>query len=137
MKKDNTPDYDQEETKIFNRVPLEIIILSFAASIVAAFLFDIMTGLFVLVGGAVSAVIFLWVKSSLFKFFLFEKKKKILGSIVGNYIIRIVLIIVIFSIIIIFFSKRIFAFMAGFSTIIIVFFVETIAAFSRMKKWKD
>lgn len=126
-----------EERKILNRIPLEILLLSMAGTFISVFLFEVMTGLFVLAGGIVSATSFLWLKDSLSKFLLFNKKKKVLRSLLGNYLLRLILIIAVISIIIIFFSKKVFAFMIGFSTIIPVLFIEAIAALSRIKKWKN
>jgi len=58
-------------------------------------------------------------------------------SVLGGYLLRLLLIIAVFSIIIILFLNKIFAFMAGFSTIILVILGEAIAALPRMKKWKS
>lgn len=126
----------QEESKILHRVTREIIILSLAGALIISF-FSVSSGLFLLAGGLFSALSFYWLKDSFSKYFLFNKKKKMTRLLVGNYILRILLIIAVFSIIIIFFPKRIIAFVAGFSTIIIVFLAETVAMIPKMKKWKN
>lgn len=133
----NPPSLAPEDTRILQRIPLEIFILSLIGAFIAAFLFKVITGLFVLAGGMLSAASFLWLKSSLSKFLIHPNKKKILRSVLGSYLLRLLLIIAVFSIIIIFFSKKILAFMAGFSTIILVFLAEAIRTLSRMTKWKS
>ncbi len=133
----NPPSLAPEDTRILQRIPLEIFILSLIGAFIAAFLFKVTTGLFVLAGGMLSAASFLWLKSSLSKFLIHPNKKKMLRSVLGSYLLRLLLIIAVFSIIIIFFSKKILAFMAGFSTIILVFLAEAIRTLSRMTKWKS
>jgi hypothetical protein len=150
-----------EEEKILRRIPLEIIILSFVIALASIFLFNLLTALFILAGGAFSALSFTWLKTSISKLFFLQNgdrhlyvkkgdrhlkeeepvpffdKKKALRSALVLYGIRIVLIIAIFFIIIFFFSRNIIAFIAGFSTVVPVFLVEAIVALSRMKKWKN
>jgi len=125
-----------EEEKILRRIPLEIIILSFVLALGSSFLFNPITALFILAGGAFSALSFTWLKQALTKFLL-SGKKKALRSALALYGIRLVLIIAIFFIIIFFFSRNIIAFVAGFSMVVPVFLVEAIVALSRMKKWKS
>jgi hypothetical protein len=146
---------NSEEEKILRRIPLEILILSFAVALASIFLFNPLTALFVLAGGAFSALSFTWLKTSISRLLLLEHekkgdrhlkekepvpffdKKKALRSALVLYGIRLVLIIAIFFIIIIFFSRNIIAFIAGFSAIVPVFLAEAIVALSRMKKWKN
>ncbi len=125
-----------EEEKILRRIPVEIIILSFVIALGSIFLFRPTTALFVLAGGAFSALNFIWLKQSLTKFLLFGKKKALRSALI-HYGIRLVLIIAIFSIIIFFFSRNIIAFVAGFSAIVPVFLAEAVVGLSRMKKWKS
>ena len=127
----------QEEAKILNRIPREIILVAFLGALLVAVFFNIITSLFVFAGGIVSAASFVWLKDSLTRFFQLKKKGKILISVILSYILRLVLIMAVFSIIIIFFSNKIFAFIGGFSAIIIVLLAEAIAAFSRIKEWKN
>jgi len=126
----------QEEKKMLQRIPVEIILLSLIGGLAVAFLFNTMTGLFVLAGGIFSAVSFSWLKSSLSRFLGYPNKNKMLRSVLVSYLLRLLLIIAVFSIIIILFSRKIFAFMAGFSIIILVILGETVGALSRMKTWK-
>jgi len=133
----NSSSFTEEETKTLQRIPLEVLLLSLIGAFVAAFLFNIVAGLFVLAGGFFSAASFFWLKNALSKLLIHPNKKKLLRSALWSYLLRLLLIIVVFSIIIIFFSKKIFAFMAGFSTIILVILAEAIRALPRIKKWKN
>ncbi len=125
-----------EEERILRRIPFEIIILSFALALGSNFLFSPRTALFILAGGAFSALSFTWLKQALTKFLLFGKKKALRSALV-LYGIRLILIIAVFFIIIFFFSRNIIAFVAGFSAIVPVFLVEAVVALTRMKKWKN
>jgi len=131
------PSFTQEEIKILKRIPKEILLLSLAGAFIALLLFNVVTGLFVLAGGIFSAASFIWLKNSLSKAFLYNDKKKVLKSLLGSYLLRLLLIIAVFSIIIILFSKNIFAFMAGFSTIILVFLAEAVVTLPKINKWKN
>ncbi len=125
-----------EEEKILRRIPVEILALSFVIALASIFLLNPLTALFILAGGAFSALSFIWVRQSLTKFLLFGKKKA-LRSALTLFGIRLLLIIAIFSIIIFFFSRNIIAFVAGFSAIVPVFLAEAVVGLSRMKKWKS
>ena len=125
-----------EEEKILRRIPVEILVLSFVIALASIFLFHPTTALFILAGGAFSALSFIWLKQALTKFLLLGKKKA-LRSALALYGIRLVLIIAIFFIIIFFFSRNIIAFVAGFSAIVPVFLAEAIVGLSRMKQWKS
>ena len=155
-----------EEEKILRRIPLEILILSFVMALGSIFLFNPLNALFVLAGGAFSALSFIWLKRSVSRLLLYKNekkgdrhlngkkeepvpffrgqspfflpdKKKALRSALALYGIRLVLIIAIFFIIIFFFSRNIIAFVAGFSAIVPVFLAEAVVALSRMKQWKS
>ena len=154
-----------EEEKILRRIPVEIFILSFVIALGSIFLFNPLTALFILAGGAFSALSFIWLKQSISRLLPikngdsslkkwrqekkgdrhlkkeepvpFFDKKKALRSALALYGIRLVLIIAIFFIIIFFFSRNIIAFVAGFSAIVPVFLAEAVVALSRMKQWKS
>ncbi len=141
-----------EEEKILRRIPVEIFILSFVIALASIFLFHLTTALFILAGGAFSALSFIWLKRSISRLLTikngdrhlkeeepvpFFDKKKALRSALALYGIRLVLIIAIFFIIIFFFSRNIIAFVAGFSAIVPVFLAEAVVALSRMKQWKS
>jgi hypothetical protein len=67
----------------------------------------------------------------------FPDKKKVLRSALALYVFRLVLILAIFFIIIFFFSKKVIAFVAGFSVMVPVFLAESVVALTRVKKWKS
>lgn len=137
MKTNDSAELTAEEEKILNRIPLEILLLASAGAVMAGFFLDIPAALFVLGGGVFAAGSFIWLKKTLSRLLGGEKNKKALRIILSSYLPRLLLIIGIFSIIIIFFSKLIFAFMAGFSAIVVVLFVEAVAGISKMTKWKN
>lgn len=143
-----------EEERILRRIPLEIAVLSFIIALFSLLFFSPLTALFILAGGAFSAVSFIWLKQNISKLILLknggspsEKKglspflppsfKKAILSTLLFYSLRLVLILAIFFIIIFFFSKNIIAFIVGFSTVVPVFMVEAAAMFIRLKKWKS
>ena len=125
-----------DDERILKRIPLEITALSVLIALVAAPLFDPLTALLVLAGGALAALSFLWLKQTITRF-LIPDKKKTLRMALPLYIIRIVLILGIFFIIIFFFSEKIIAFAVGFSIMLPVFLVEAALALSKMKQWKN
>ncbi len=156
-----------EEEKILRRIPAEILVLSFVIALISLFLLTPLTALFILAGGAFSALSFIWLKQAVSRLFLLKsgetgdiliKKgdrhlkeeepvpffrgqspflKKALRSALALYGIRLVLILAIFFIIIFFFSRNIIAFVAGFSTMVPVFLAEAVVGLSRMKQWKS
>lgn len=156
-----------EEEKILRRIPVEILVLSFVIALASLLLLNPLIALFILAGGAFSALSFIWLKQAVSRLFLlqsgetgknrdsslmekkgdrhlkegepvpFFNKKKALRSALALYGIRLVLILAIFFIIIFFFSRNIIAFVAGFSTMIPVFLAEAVAGLSRMKQWKS
>ena len=127
---------DSASTKILRRIPWEILALSAALAVGAWLLYDPGTALFTLWGGILAALGFIWLRQSVSRFLLSEKKKAVLSAVL-LYGLRLILIIAIFSIIILFFPGRIFAFAAGFSTVILVFLFEAVAALSKLKQWKS
>jgi hypothetical protein len=147
---------DSEEERMLRRIPVEIIILSFILALGSIFLFNPLTGLFVFAGGAFSALSFIWLRQTVSRLFLlknekkgdspikkkgqstfFPDKKKVLRSALALYVLRLVLILAIFFIIIFFFSKKVIAFVAGFSAMVPVFLAESVVALTRVKKWKS
>lgn len=124
------------DEKILRRIPYEILLVSCVMALGSWVLFDVITAAFVLMGGILAAGGFIWLRQSVTKFLLSGKKSALKAGIL-DYSLRLVLIIAIFFIIILFFSKKIFALVAGFSTIILVFLVEAIIALSSLKQWKS
>ena len=127
---------DPFEEKILRRIPLEIIVISFIFSVAVWILFDATAGLVFFVGGVMASANFVWLQKSLANI-LFQGKKRGLRSGIVLYLVRFLLILVVFSIIILFLPRKIFAFAAGFSTLLLVFLAEAIAGFLRIKQWKS
>ncbi|UCE41965.1 MAG: ATP synthase subunit I [Candidatus Aminicenantes bacterium] len=124
------------EEKILKRIPKEVFILSLFMAIAATLLFDIGMGLFVLAGGVLAAINFIWLNQTLTKILHREKRNalKTSGLLFG---LRLVLILAVFFIIIFFFSNKIIAFAAGFSSIIVVLLFEALTVMSKLKTWKN
>ena len=131
----STPE-SSTEVRILRRIPREIVLLSLFIALLSLLFLDALSSLFIFIGGIISALSFIWLKQSLSKF-LVPDKKKALRSAIALYSLRILLILILFFIIIFFFSKKIIAFVAGFSTIILVMAVESVAALSKIKRWKN
>jgi hypothetical protein len=123
------------DEKILRRIPKEIGVVTLVLAFGSLIMFDLTTALLVLAGGGVAVIGFLWLKASVDRF-LDQSKPRALKTAVFLYGLRLLLIILVFSIIILFFSKKIFALAAGFSSIVAVFLFEAAAAFIQMKKWK-
>jgi hypothetical protein len=126
---------DALEERILRRVPVEIVALAAVLAFAAALLFDPLTGLFFFAGGAFSALGFAWLKQSLTRFLSREKAGALRAGIV-LYALRLVLICAVFFLIILVYPKKIIAFVAGFSTVILVSLVEGIRGLLHMKTWK-
>jgi len=129
-------DVDSYEEKTLKRIPLEIVLAAFILALVALVIFDPITSLLFFGGGLFASASFIWLKQSLSSFLPYGKKKALKSSII-LYAVRLLLIIAMFFIIIFFFQKKGLAFVAGFSTIVIVFFGEAIAGLRRLKQWKN
>jgi hypothetical protein len=123
------------EERILRRIPPEIFGFSLVIACASLLLFSPRTSLCILAGGAFSTLSFLWLKQAIARF-LGQDKKKAMKSGILIYLLRLLLIIAIFSIIILLFPRMILAFAAGFSTIILAFFIEAVRAISQMKQWK-
>lgn len=123
------------EERMLRRIPLETLLASLIIAGLSLFVFSPQTGLFILAGGAVSAVSFLWLKGAISRF-LGQDRRKAIKSGLTLYLFRFILLIALFSIIIFLFTRMILAFVAGFSTIIFVFFVEAVRAIVQMRQWK-
>lgn len=122
------------DERILRRIPREI--LACAALFAAAALFiNPLAALMVLAGGAVSALAFGTLKTSVTRVLSRERAGALRKGLL-LYLLRFVLICLAFSLIILFFPRHILAFGAGFSAILPVFLVEGIAAYARMKSWK-
>jgi hypothetical protein len=99
--------------------------------------FDAGTGLFVILGGGLSSLGFIGLRKSVSRFLQpGGGKRPAIRRALFLYGLRLVLIIALISIIILFFPGRIYAFIAGFSTVVPVFLAEAAAALSRLTQWK-
>jgi hypothetical protein len=125
-----------EEEKILRRIPLEIVLSSLFVAIIGLFVYDWIIGILIFVGGLVAAINFIWMRQALTRY-LTSGKQKALRSAFVVYTLRLLLILAIFFIIILFFSTKIIAFAAGFSTLILVFLIEAIRGLSKLKKWNN
>jgi hypothetical protein len=127
---------DPLEERILHRIPVEILAASAVLAVPATLLFDLPTGLVFLAGGAFSALGFVGLKQSLTRFLAREKKGALRSGIV-LYALRLVLICAVFSLIILLYPKKILAFGAGFSVLVLVSLVEGIRALLLLRTWKD
>jgi hypothetical protein len=126
----------EEEERILKRIPQEIFLLSFVLAIGTWIVFDGVSALLVFAGGILAAINFIWMKQAISRF-LYTGKKKAMRSGIAVYGLGLLLILGIFFIIILFFSEKLLAFAAGFSTLIVVFLGEAIAGLSKLKQWKN
>jgi hypothetical protein len=125
-----------EEERILLRIPREILGLSFVLAVGAWIIFDGVSAMLVFAGGTLAAINFIWMKQAISRF-LYTGKKKAMRSGIAVYGLRLLLILGIFFIIILFFSEKILAFAAGFSTLIVVFLGEAVLGLSKLKQWKN
>ena len=125
-----------EEERILLRIPKEILALSFLLAVGAWIVFDGVSAILVLAGGALAAINFIWMRQAISRF-LHTGKKKALRSGIAVYGLRLLLILAIFFIIILFFSEKILAFAAGFSALIVVFLGEAVLGLFKLKEWKN
>ena len=129
------PNIDPLEERLLRRIPIEIIALAAFGGIVAAFLFDFLSGAFFFGGGLVAALSFLWLKRALGRI-LAHTKARALRSGVALYALRFALILGAFLLIIFAYPRKITAFAAGFSTVLPVFAAEAAFVLARAKSWK-
>jgi hypothetical protein len=127
---------DALEERILRRIPVEILAASAVLALPAVLLFDLPTGLVFLAGGAFAALGFVWLKQSLTRFLAREKKGALRSGII-LYALRLVLICAVFLLIILLYPKKILAFGAGFSMLVLVSLVEGVRALLLLRTWKD
>ncbi len=127
--------FDPEEECILRRIPREVLVLAALLAEAVAVLAGLPAGLLFLGGGALAALGFLWLRQSMTRFLLREKAGA-LRSAVLLYGLRLLLICGVFFIIILLFPKRLLAFGAGFSVLILVMLAEGVRGLLRMKTWK-
>jgi hypothetical protein len=134
--KNSSTDSDPLAEKVLRRIPWEVFGLAVFLAIAASFIFDVGTGLFVIAGGVLSTVNFIWLNQALSRVLLREKRRALRTS-SFVFVLRLVLILAIFFIIIFFFSNKIIAFAAGFSSIVVVLLFEAVIVMSSLKTWKN
>jgi hypothetical protein len=127
---------DALEERILRRIPVEILAASAVLALAAMLLFDLPTGLVFLAGGAFAALGFAWLKQSLTRFLDREKKGALRSGII-LYGLRLVLICAVFLLIILLYPRKILAFGAGFSMLVLVSLVEGVRALLLLRTWKD
>ena len=127
---------DALEERILGRIPVEILAASAVPALPAALLFDLPMGIFFFAGGALSALGFVWLKQSLNRFLARDRKGALRSGIV-LYALRLVLICGVFFLIILLYPKKILAFGAGFSVLVLVSLVEGVRALLLLRTWKD
>jgi hypothetical protein len=123
------------EERILRRIPVEVLVASLAITLGSLLFFSALTGLFILAGGAFSSASFLWLKNALNRFLSQDRKKAIRSGLIF-YLVRLALLLSVFLIIIFLLPRMVLAFVAGFSTIVLVFFVEAVRSLSQIKTWK-
>lgn len=125
------------EERVLNRVPVEILALSFLAALVTFLIWDLVTALLLLAGGVLSTIGFIWLKKAVTKILTQHSRRKSLLPGLLLYLLRIALIIGIIFIIILNYKEKIIAFIVGFSMIFPVSLWEAVLTLSRIKKWKS
>jgi hypothetical protein len=126
---------DAEGEKILRRVPVEILIAGAVLALGLIPLIGLVASALFLAGAGLAALGFVWLKQSLTRFLARERAGALRAAIL-LYALRLVLICGVFLIIILVFPRKILAFGAGFSVIVLVFLAEGIGALLRMKTWK-
>lgn len=124
-----------DEDRVLRRIPLEVLIISLIMAIISLLFFTPLTGVFMLAGGIISALSFIWLQRALLRF-LSQDRRRAVRSGLAFYLFRLALILAVFSIIILLFPRMILAFVAGFSSLVVAILVEASIAVSQMKQWK-
>jgi hypothetical protein len=124
------------EEGILGRIPVEILAASAILAIPAALLFDLPTGLVFFAGGALSALGFTGLKQSLTRFLARDRKGALRSGII-LYALRLLLICTAFLLIIRLYPRKILAFGAGFSMLVLVSLIEGIRGLLLLRTWKD
>jgi hypothetical protein len=124
-----------DEDRVLRRIPLEVLIISLIMAVISLLFFTPLTGVFMLAGGIISALSFIWLQRALLRF-LSQDRRRAVRSGLAFYLFRLALILAVFSIIILLFPRMILAFVAGFSSLVVAILVEASIAVSQMKQWK-
>jgi len=123
------------EERVLRRIPLEVAVIAFVLAILSILFFSPLTAVFILAGGILSALSFIWLKQALLRF-ISQDKRRAVRSGLALYLLRLILLLAVFSIIILLIPRMILAFVAGFSSLVLAFSVEAVVAAAQTKKWK-
>jgi hypothetical protein len=129
-------DFDALELRVLRRVPLEILAAGLLAGLGALLWFEPRTGLFVLAGAATAALGFVGMRKGLGRV-LARRGARALRAGLALFGLRLGLILLVLSIIILAQPRKLPAFAVGFSTVIPVFFLEALRAFSQARSCKN
>lgn len=125
---------DQMEKSI-KRIPLETAASGLAFGILAGLVFDLITGVLVLAGAVLAGISFFWLRGAVDRW-LTQPRAKLMNKALVLYLFRLGLICLIFLIIIFIFKRKIIAFVAGFSIILVVVLIEALIILVSIKQWK-
>ena len=123
------------EERVLRRIPLEVAVIAFVLAILSILFFSPLTAVFILAGGILSVLSFIWLKSALLRFLSRDRRRAVRSGLLF-YLLRLVLLLAVFSIIILLIPRMILAFVAGFSSLVLAFSVEAVVAAAQTKKWK-
>jgi len=126
---------DQMEKSI-KRIPAETMVLGLVFGLLAALVFDPISGVLVLAGALVAGLSFIGLKGAVDRW-LTQPRSRFMKKALLLYLLRLGLICLIFLTIIFLFKKRVIAFVAGFSVILLSLMIEALINLVSMKQWKD
>lgn len=121
--------------KSIRRIPVETSILGLAVGLLVASVYEPLSGLLVLAGALVAGGSFLGLKGTVDRW-LTQPKSKFIKKALVLYLVRLGLICLIFLIIIAFYKKKVIAFAAGFSLIVVSIMIEALISLVSMRQWK-
>lgn len=124
------------EDRVLGRIPREVLAASLLLAVPAGIALGPCVGGLFFAGGGLAALGFLSLKRWLYAAALGDRRKTA-ASLVGVYVLRLVLIAAIFSSIILLYKKKAIAFAAGFSVLILVLLAEALVAVARKPIWKS
>lgn len=121
--------------KSIKRIPAETSILGLAVGLLVGSIYEPLSGLLVLAGALVAGGSFLGLKGTVDRW-LTQPKSKFIKKALVLYLVRLGLICLIFLTIILLFKKKVIAFAAGFSLIVVSIMIEALINLVSMRQWK-
>ncbi|MGB9835406.1 MAG: hypothetical protein ACPLRX_01545 [Candidatus Saccharicenans sp.] len=121
--------------KSIRRIPAETSILGLAVGLLVGSVYEPLSGLLVLAGALVAGGSFLGLKGTVDRW-LTQPKSKFIKKALVLYLVRLGLICLIFLTIILLFKKKVIAFAAGFSLIVVSIMIEALISLVSMRQWK-